>query len=221
MIVSAVKCSHYVLCIALRHFDEAVVRHKIDVPHLLTFCLSTLATSRNVLIDELHNLSWIEALRLAEIDEQTCIAFLCTALWSAVTSVVSFATSFFFALAIFLVYRLFNVRFFSIVSKESAELSHDNFLNDIVLVEIFEVSLNLLEERIDCLVVDIDLRNLVHYAEQLLLAYLSWRRQSAFIEFLLYDFLNGTHFELFASMYDGDRRALLSCTSGSARAVSV
>ena len=83
------------------------------------------------------------------------------------------------------------------------------------------MALYLFHERSDGLVIDVNLRNLVHDTEKLLLAYLVRRRQRAVYEFLLYRFLHLTHLVLLPAVYDGDRRAFLSRTSCSSRAVGV
>ena len=70
----AVKGSHDILCVFLRHLDEAVVRHEVDVSYILTLPLTVAAAAGDMAVDKLHDLSGIEAFSLSEVYEEACIS---------------------------------------------------------------------------------------------------------------------------------------------------
>ena len=166
-------------------------------------------TAVNVAVDELHHLARIESVVLSEIDEEAAVTLLRHALL-ALLAVTTLTT----LLAVVRCGRLDNLRGVGVILKEAAELQRNNLLEDVLLVEVLEVTVDILHERSNLILVHVHLLYLVNGLEELLGADFLRCGQRSVHKFLAYNLLDGSYLALLLGMYDGDGRALLAGTTG-------
>ena len=177
-----------------------------------------------MLVDKLHDLTRIEAVLLAQIDEQTAIAGFCLTRSALAVACALAATS--AAVALFRLVAapcggLDNLGRILIVVKELAKGDAHHLLDNVFLVDIVKLSVDLRHVRCDELLVNVSLHNVVHGLEELLFADFLRRGQRAVDKLFADDLLDVAHLELLARVDDGDARALLAGASGTSRAVGI
>ena len=214
LILRAIQCLHHSLGILLRHLDVSKLAEQVDV----TYLLATL----HVLVQVLHNLTWIEAIRLTKVDEETLESSLSLVLSATIrylattftaTASTTFATT--RALASLWLDNLWRIL---IVVEELTEGDGHHLLDDVLLVDVIELAVDFVHIWRNLLLIDISLHDVVHRLEELLLANLLWSRKSAIHEVLAYLLLYLANLEFLASMDDGDGSSLLAgttCTTAS------
>ena len=158
--------------------------------------MAHLLTATDIAVERLHQFARVEAVALAQVDKQAVVAllrfvhaFLLVALW---------------LLLPFIGNRLLYLRRIGIIEQEAAKLATDNLLDQFILVDIFEVSVDVVHKRGYLVVVDIGLHNLVHHLVELLLAYLLSRRDGGLDKCLSDLFLDIADLVLFFRMDDTD-----------------
>ena len=175
------------------------------MPHFLTTSHKT--------IQCLHQLARIESVTLTKIDKQSTITLLCL--------ILKFL---FVALRTFLLlirHNSLNLWRFCIIGQELTKLQRYNFLYKLILINILEVAADILHKRSNLLVINISLYYLIHHFVKLLLADFLSRRYLCLNKLLTYLFLDITDLELLTAMNDRYRSTLLSCTTCTARAMSI
>ena len=178
--------------------------------------MSHLLPSAEVTVQELHQLARIETVLLTQVDEQAAhTLFGLPAASAAFTSLSSFLAS------LPRRGRFLYLRRIGIVGEELSELDADNLLDNVFLVDIFEVAADVLHERSNLLLLHVGLDNLVHHLVELLLANLLGLGYFLLDKLLANLFLDAAYLVLLARVDDADARALLAGASGAARAVGV
>ena len=143
--------------IFLRNFKVRHSGQQVDVAYA--------DVSTYMLVEKLHQLTRIEAVLFAQVDKQLGIALrgrrsgLLTPAFALLASYLFLLTS-----------DLLNFWCISIVGQELAKLQRDDLLNQVILVNLFEVAADILHKRSYLLLVDVRLHNLVHHLIELLLA---------------------------------------------------
>ena len=157
----------------------------------------------NILIQELHQFTWIKTVFLSKVDKETTIACFCltrlvTLLFaSSSSSLFSLTSSFFLLTSDFR-----NLWGISIISQELTKLHRDDLLDEVFFVDILEITIDILHERGNLLFIDICLHNLIHHLVELFLANLLGRRNLSFLESLANLFLDITDLMLLTRVYD-------------------
>jgi len=198
------------LGIALRHFDIAEFLHQVDMSHLLP--------AFDMVVEELHDLAGIEAVLLAEIDEEPSVSGLRA-------TFATCAVAFFLAVAVasltFFCRWFHDFRRILVIVEESPEGHAHHLLDDVFLVDILKLVVDVGHVWCDKFLVDICLHDLVHLLEELLLAYFLSRGQCAVDKFLANHLLDVAHLVLLPGVYDGYRGALLARATRSSRPVGI
>ena len=207
MVADARELRHHFLGILLRHLEIADGVEQVDVSHHLT--------ATHIAVQRLHQLAGIEAVALAQVDEQSVVALLC--LVHALLAVGLSLT----LLSTLLLAHLLNFGGIGIVGKELSELARDNLLDDFFLVDILEVAVDVEHKRRDFIVVYVGFHDLVHHLVELLLADFLGRWNLRLLELLSYFLLDGTNLVLLLRVDNRDAGALLAGTSRAARAVGI
>ena len=146
--------------------------------------MTHLLTATDITIERLHEHTREEAILLTEINEEALKALL-----SLVHALLTVGLRF---LLFLLSWRL-NLGGISVVSQELTKLQRHNLLDEFVLVDKFEVTVDILQERSDFIVVDIGLHNLIHHLIELLLTDFLCRWNGRFYEFLTDNLLDITN----------------------------
>ena len=114
-----------------------------------------------------------------------------------------------------------DLRCILIVIQEPAELHGDDFLDEVVLVDVLEVAADVLHEGSNLFLIDVGLDYLVHHLVELLLADLLGRGNGSLLKSLANLSLNVADLVLLATVNDAEARTLLARTTGTSRAVRV
>ena len=170
----------------------------------------------DVAVDELHDLSGIEAVGLSQVDEQ-----LAEALLGLTRRPLGSRSLLLLAPRLAARCRTFYLRRIGIVGKESSEGEAHYLLEHILLVPVLEVAHYLGHEGSYLLLVDVDFLDFIDSLEQLLGAYLLWRRQLAVDKLLAYLLLYAAHLVLLLYVDDAYRGAFLACAARASAAVGV
>ena len=179
--------------------------------------MSHLLSASKFTIEHLHELARIKTIGFTEVDEQSLIAFLGLALRSLFLSSLSFSL----LVTSLCRDRFLNLGCIGIVGKETAEGHRNNLLDDVLLLEIFEVAVDVVHERCYLLFIDVHLFYLIHGSIELLRANLLGCGQRSINKLLANLLLYEAHLILLARVYDRNRGALLAGTTCTARAMGV
>ena len=125
--------------------------------------MSHFLSAMHVAIKELHHLARIEAIVLAQIDEQSAVACLGSTLL-ALLAIASLRA----VLAVASYRWLNNLWSVGIILEELSKLKRHYLLQDILLVEILKMTIDVVHERSDLVLVNVNLLNLVDSLAQLL-----------------------------------------------------
>ena len=119
--------------------------------------------SADVLVEELHQLARVEAVLLAQVDEQLAVALAggCGLLPTPSLLTPQLLTPQLLTPSLLTTYHP-NFRGVGIVGQELAELQGHDFLDEVVLVHELEVPADVLHEGCNLLLVHVGLDNLVH-----------------------------------------------------------
>ena len=205
LVADARHLEHHLLGVALRHLEVADGVEQVDVAHLLP--------SAHEPVEQLHQHAGVEPVAAAQVDKQAAEALLRLVLQLLAVGLL---------LPVLLVgHGLLYLRGIGVVGEELAELQRHDFLDELLLVDVFEVAVDVLHEGGYLLVVDVGLDNLVHHLVQLLLADLLCRGYLRLHELLAYLLLDAAYLVLLATVDDGDRGTLLAGTACTAGAVGI
>ena len=177
--------------------------------------MAHLLAAVNVAVYKLHHLAGVEAVGLAQVDEQAAVALL--GLAPPAGAALGAAPLFLLAAA----RRLLYLGGVGVVGQEAAELAAHHLLYHVFLVDELEVAVYLVHERGYLFLVDVYLHYLVHHLVELLGAYLLGRGQLALNKLLAYLLLHCAYLATLARVDYGYRGALLAGAARAARAVGV
>ena len=210
-----VACSrervHHAARILLGHVEERHRVAQVDVSHVYAPC--------DVLVEELHHLAGIEAVFLAEVDEQAVVAGLC--LSAAAVALLSCAVALAVAASAAPGVGFHDFGSVGIVGEELSELHRHDLLDDVFLVDILEEAVDVLHEGSDLVLQDVGLHNLVHHLVELFFADFIGRWDVALLKVLAYFLLYLAYLVLLLRVDDADAGALLPGAPRAPRAVGV
>ena len=167
--------------------------------------MPNLLTTSHKTVQRLHQLARIETITLTKIDKQPSIALLCLVLKLLLVALRTF---------LFLVWHNSpNLWRLSIISKELTKLQRYNLLYELILIDIFEITTDILHKWCYLLIIDISFYYLIHHLVKLLLTDLLCRWNLCHNKFLTNLLLYITDLELLPAMNDRNRSTLLSCSA--------
>ena len=109
----------------------------------------------------------------------------------------------------------------AIVFEEAVELVGDHSLDEVLLAEPVQFSVDLRHELVDFLLIDLDLLQIVYHLEKLLLANLPRRRHLALLELLAYRLLDGAYLSALLQIHNRNGCSRLPCAPRPSAAVSI
>ena len=171
----------------------------------------------HIAVEELHYLTGIEAICLAEVYEQSLVTRLRLVLAPSARHLCPWSIP----ASSTLCRRLLNNGRILVVVEEAAKGHRHHLLYNILLVDILELAHDVSHIRGNLLLVDIGLHDGVHLLVELLLAYLLRRWQGAINKLLAYLPLNVPDLSLLFRVDDGYRRTFLACTACTSGAVGI
>ena len=200
--VGAVEHVEHGLGLLFGHFEEGEVLHEVDASEVDVCALCHT-------VDEAHEDFGVDAVFLAQIDEETGVACLgCASALSATTATVATTAlvteSVFVATAVTFLGGLEYFGRILVVVEEGVELHGHHALDEVFLLHEVELAEHFGEEGGYLLFVHLHLLDVVNHFQQLLGTYLLTSGQDARHKFLLNLLFDGTHLAFLLHMDDGD-----------------
>ena len=209
LVLQSIESLHHSPGIGLGHLYVAELRQQVDVADILPLL--------HIAVEELHYLTGIETICLAEVYEQSLVTRLRLVLAPSARHLCPWSIP----ASSTLCRRLLNNGRILVVVEEAAKGHRHHLLYNILLVDILELAHDVSHIRGNLLLVDIGLHDGVHLLVELLLAYLLRRWQGAINKLLAYLPLNVPDLSLLFRVDDGYRRTFLACTACTSGAVGI